>query len=197
VLGFIYDSVLQHGYPPSVREIADGVGLASPSSVQHHLGELESKGYIFRRRDTLRTIQVIDPGLPQRPVPLVPLVGRVAAGDPLLAVENIEDYVAVPAGSLHGSDGCFALRVSGASMRDAGILDGDLVIVRPDSDVPDGTVAAVRMEDPDTGEHLVTVKRLYRERGGLRLEPANAAFEALHVRDAVVEGVVVALTRTY
>ena len=197
VLGFIYDSLLQHGYPPSIREIAEAVGLASPSSVSHHLDELEAKGYLFRRRDPLRTIQVINPGLPQRPVPVVPLVGSVAAGDPLLASENIEDWVAVPAGSLHGSQGCFALRVQGESMRDAGILDGDLVIVRPDTDVEDGTIAAVRMEDPDTGEPVVIVKRLYREPGGLRLEPANAAFRALHVRAAAIEGVVVALTRSY
>jgi repressor LexA len=197
VLGFIHDYVLQHGYPPSVREIAQGVGLASPSSVQHHLAELESKGYVFRRRDTLRTIQVIDPGLPQRPVPLVPLVGRVAAGDPLLAVENIEDYVAVPAGSLRGSDGCFALRVSGDSMRDAGILDGDLVILRPVADVSDGTIGAVQHEDPQTGEFVVTVKRIYREPGGLRLEPANPAFPAQHVKGAHIAGVLVALTRTY
>ena len=197
VLGYIHDHVLQHGYPPSVREIADAVGLASPSSVQHHLIELEAKGYIFRRKDTLRTIQVIDPGLPQRPVPLVPLVGSVAAGEPLLAAEHIEDYISAPAGSLRGSEGSFALRVKGESMREAGILDGDLVVLRPDIEAADGALAAVRMEDPASGEHVVTVKRVYREPGRLRLEPANPGFQTQYVRAAEIVGVVVALTRTY
>lgn len=197
VLGFIHDHVLRNGYPPTIREIAAGVGLASTSSVQHHLAELEAKGHIFRRKDTLRTIQVIDPGLPQRPAPLLPLVGRIAAGRPLLAVENIEDYVTAPAGALRATEGSFALRVHGDSMRDAGILNGDVVIVRPDTDAPDGAIAAVCIEDGSTGEAQVTVKRIYRERTGLRLEAANPAYAPLRVRDATIAGVVVALTRSY
>ncbi|MBV8756436.1 MAG: transcriptional repressor LexA [Deltaproteobacteria bacterium] len=197
VLGFLHDYVLRNGFPPSVREIAEGVHLASPSSVAHHLAELEAKGHIFRRRDALRAIQVIDPGLPQRPAPLLPLVGRVAAGQPLLAVEHIEEYVTAPAGALRATEGCFALRVVGDSMRDAGILDGDVVIVRPDTDVAEGAIAAVRLEDPLTGEAEVTVKRVFRDARGLRLEPANPAYAAMRVESADIEGVVVALIRTY
>jgi repressor LexA len=194
VLAYIREHAVTHGYSPSVREIGEGVGLTSSGTVQHHLNELEAKGYIFRPPGR-KTIRVLQPGLPEQPVPLVPLVGRVAAGRPLLAVENIEDYVPVPAGALRVVEGAFALRVSGDSMVGAGILDGDLVVVRRQSDADDGAIVVARIENELTGEAEITVKRLRRSGGGPELVAENPAYEPIPANRAHIEGVVLGLTR--
>jgi repressor LexA len=196
VLSFIREQIISQGYAPSVREIGQGVGLSSSGTVQHHLAELEAKGYIFRRGER-KTIRVLQPGLPEQPVPLVPLVGRTAAGTPLLAVENIEDYIPVPAGTMRVVEGCFALRVVGDSMVGAGILNGDLVIVRPQSEAESGSIVVARLENEATGESGVTVKRLRRAAGGLELLAENPAYPPMDATHARVEGIVVGLTRAY
>jgi len=184
-------------YPPSVREIGRAVGLSSSSTVQNHLNVLERKGIIRRDPTKSRTVLLTDFSSPER-TPLraflLPLVGQVAAGAPLLAEQNIEDHVAIGP-EIAGGDDSFLLRVRGESMLGDGIFDGDLVVVKPSPEVPDGTVAVVRVESAETGESEVTVKRVYREGGQLRLQPSNDAFDPLVVRDAHIEGRVVAVIR--
>jgi repressor LexA len=196
VLSYIREHIVSQGYAPSVREIGQGVGLSSSGTVQHHLGELEARGYIFRRGER-KTIRVLQPGVPEQPVPLVPLIGRVAAGTPLLAVENIEDYIPVPAGTMRVVEGCFALRVVGDSMVGAGILDGDLVIVRPQSEAEPGTIVVARLDNEATGESGVTVKRLRRSATGWELASENPGYPPIDATHARVAGIVVGLTRAY
>lgn len=185
------------GYPPSVREIGRAVGLSSSSTVQNHLNVLERKGLIHRDPTKSRTVLLTDFSAPtanSTDAYWLPLVGQVAAGVPLLAEQNIEDRLAVGP-EIAGGDDSFLLRVRGESMQGDGIFDGDLVVVKPRSDVPNGAVAVVRLESPETGESEVTVKRLYRESGHLRLQPSNDAFAPLIVEDAHIEGKVVAVIR--
>ncbi|MGD0833175.1 MAG: transcriptional repressor LexA [Candidatus Dormibacteria bacterium] len=196
VLAYIRQHIISNGYPPSVREIGEGVGLSSSGTVQHHLEELETKGYIFRRGER-KTIRILQPGLPEQPLPLVPLLGRVAAGTPLLAVEHIEDYVPVPTGTGKLVEGCFALRVVGDSMVGAGILNGDIVIVRPQVEAESGAIVVARLENQTTSESEVTVKRLVRGPIGVWLVPENSAYPAIDATDVPVEGIVVGLTRAY
>ena len=196
VLAYIREHHVIQGYSPSVREIGEGVGLTSPGTVQHHLKELEAKGYIFRPPGR-KTIRILYGGLPEQTVPLVPLLGRVAAGTPLLAVENIEDYIPVPAGTLRVVEGCFALKVAGDSMVGAGILDGDFVIVRPQPDAESGAVVVARLESGATGEAEVTVKRLRRSGNSVELVPENPAYQPIDGADARIEGIVIGLTRAY
>jgi repressor LexA len=165
--------------------------------VQNHLNVLERKGLIHRDPTKSRTVLLTDfsaPASNSTDAYWLPLVGEVAAGVPLLAEQNIEDRLAIGPG-IAGGDDSFLLRVRGESMRGDGIFDGDLVVVKPRSDVPNGAVAVVRLESPETGESEVTVKRLYRESGHLRLQPSNDAFSPLLVEDAHIEGKVVAVTR--
>ncbi len=185
------------GYPPSVREIGRAVGLSSSSTVQNHLNLLERKGLIRRDPTKSRTVLLTDSQNAVAPPPRLfslPLVGQVAAGAPLLAEQNIEDHMAVGSEIAVGDDS-FLLRVRGESMIGDGIFDGDLVVVRPTRDVPDGTIAVVRIESEQTGEGEVTVKRLYREQGRLRLEPANPRFEPIYTSGGQIEGRVVAVIR--
>ncbi len=184
------------GYPPSVREIGRAVGLSSSSTVQNHLNVLEKRGLIRRDPTKSRTVLLTgsQPMGAADNVLYLPLVGEVAAGAPLLAEQNVEDHVALGR-DLGGSDGSFLLRVRGDSMIEDGILDGDMVVVRPGSDVPQGGLAVVRLESEATGEGEVTVKRLYRESGHVRLQPANPAYEPIVVPDATVEGRVTAVIR--
>ncbi len=184
-------------YPPTVREIGEAVGLSSSSTVQNHLNTLERKGYIRRDPTKSRTIEVVD--FDQLQVKLskvvpVPLVGRVAAGQPILAEENIEDHLMLSQ-DLIGSDVAFALEVRGDSMKDAGILDGDYVVVRPGKDAANGAIVVARVEDEQTNESTATVKRLFRETNRVRLQSENAAYEPIYTTSAQLEGQVVALVR--
>ena len=198
VLGYIREHTIARGYSPSVREIGQGVGLASSGSVQHHIEELEAKGYIFRGRGRgRRTIRVLQASLPEQAVPLVPLIGRVAAGQPLLAVANIDDYIPVPAGTVRVGEGYFALRVAGDSMTGAGILDGDVVIVRPLTEAASGAIVVARLENDVTGDAEVSVKRLRRSGRVLQLLAENPAYGPLDASHAIVEGIVVGLMRAY
>jgi repressor LexA len=197
IVEYLRSRSLQGGYPPSVREIGRAVGLSSSSTVQNHLNVLERKGLIRRDPTKSRTVLLTDFSAPtsgSTRAYWLPLVGQVAAGAPLLAEQNIEEHLAIGP-EIAGGEDSFLLRVRGESMLGDGIFDGDLVVVKPTPDVPNGTVAVVRLESQETGESEVTVKRFYRERGHVRLQPSNDAFEPLIVNDARIEGRVVAVIR--
>lgn len=172
ILEFIRSTVRERGYPPTVREIGEAVGLTSSSSVHAQLANLQRKGLLRRDPAKPRTIELAE----RRPAAAasVPLLGRIAAGAPVLAQENVEDHIAVPA-EFAGAGDLFALRVSGDSMIDAGILDGDVVVVRRQDVARDGDIVAALLPGP--AEEEATVKRLVRRRGALTLAPANPALD--------------------
>ena len=188
ILAFIEDHVERHGYPPTVREIGQGVGLASPSTVHRHLEKLEEGGHLRRDpskpRAMLVGVQGGRAGGQAAPAPMtLPLVGAVAAGAPILAEEHVEDHVAAP----FAAD--YLLRVKGDSMVNAGILDGDLVAVKQQDTARDGEIVVALM-----GEEA-TVKRVFREPGGVRLEAENDAYDPIRGTDISVIGRVVGVMR--
>jgi repressor LexA len=197
ILDFLRDHSRDHSYPPTVREIGRAVGLSSSSTVQNHLNTLETRGYITRDPAKSRTVEIVDNDSPriQGSIVHLPLIGRVAAGTPVLAVENVTEHLTVGT-EIAGGDDSYALTVHGESMIDAGIRDGDIVVVRPRRDAPaNGTIVVARIENETTGESEVTVKRFFRESGRVRLQPENSAMEPIYVHDLTLEGVVVAVIR--
>ncbi len=190
ILTFIQRFTETHGYPPSVREIGRALGLTSSSTVHSHLAALEKKGYLHRDPSKPRALEVLrdERAAPTKKVIPLPVVGRVAAGSPLLAQENIEDYFPLPAEFVRGAE-TFILRVRGDSMVGAGIYDGDYVIVRRQPTAHNGDIVVARLEDE------ATVKRFFREDGHVRLQPENPALEPILTRDVVIEGKVVGLIR--
>lgn len=197
----IYDFVVAytrgHGYPPTVREIGAEVGLASPSTVHVHLTKLERAGYLRRDPTKPRALELAERDRPREReaggVHVLPLVGEIAAGGPLLAEQNVEDYVAVPEPLARGEDE-FLLRVRGESMVEAGIMPGDYVVVRRQQTAENGdVVAALVGDDEAAGE--ATVKTFYRENGRVRLQPENAALEPLYPEHVQILGKVVGLFR--
>jgi repressor LexA len=195
---FLVDYVDRHGYPPTVREIGDRVGLASPSTVHAHLANLERAGYLKRDPTKPRALELTglrrhEPGAAaDARTQLLPLLGEIAAGAPLLADEQIEDYVAMPDELVGGAD--FLLRVKGDSMIDAGILDGDLVIVRKTQTATNGDIVVALVGDDETADEA-TVKRFFRESGRIRLQPENSALEPIDSRNVQVLGKVVGVFR--
>lgn len=201
----IYDYIRaysdEHGYPPSVREIGAAVGLASPSTVHMHLKVLEERGLIKRDSKKPRTIEVVDktPDAGETLASVsqdvgadtirLPLVGRVAAGTPILAEQNVEETLALPT-SVVGDASSFVLRVRGESMVNAGIFDGDYIVVREQRDAHDGEIVVALIDDS------ATVKTFYRERDRVRLQPENDTMEPIYVRDPVILGRVTALIRS-
>ncbi len=197
ILEFLRSHGRLHSYPPTVREIGLAVGLSSSSTVQNHLNALEGKGLIRRDPTKSRTVEVVgaEEVAPASRVLRLPLIGRVAAGTPLLAEENVEDHITV-GHEIARSDDAYALTVHGDSMIGAGINDGDIVLVRPRRDAPaNGTIVVARIENETTGEGEVTVKRFYRESGRVRLQPDNPALEPIYPREVAIEGVVTAVIR--
>ena len=197
ILDFLRDHSRDHSYPPTVREIGRAVGLSSSSTVQNHLNTLETRGYITRDPAKSRTVEIVgtDAERAQNNVVQLPLIGRVAAGTPVLAVENVEEHLTVGT-EIAGGDDSYALTVHGESMIDAGIRDGDLVVVRPRRDPPpNGTIVVARIENETTGESEVTVKRFFRESGRVRLQPENSSMAPIYADDVALEGVVVAVIR--
>ena len=188
ILEFIKSEIDLKGYPPSVREICAAVGLKSTSTVHAHLNHLEEQGLIRRDPTKPRALEVTD-GTQARGRS-VPLVGRVTAGMPILAVENIEDYLMLPQ-SLVGRDDLFCLRVQGESMIDIGILDGDIVVLRQQQRADNGEVVVAMVEDE------ATLKRIFYEDGHVRLQPENKTMEPIIVPDAQVLGKLVALVRQF
>lgn len=178
VLEYIRETVAGRGYPPSVREIGDALGLSSPSTVHSHLSSLAKAGLIRKDPTKPRAIEILE-AAPARPtaseteIRHVPLVGRIAAGRPILAEEDIEDVMALPT-SLVGSGPVFMLTVHGDSMIDAGIFDGDYVVVRSQPDAADGEIVAALVDEDEA-----TVKRLFRRGGVVVLEAENEAYEPM------------------
>lgn len=189
ILTFVQRFAETHGYPPSVREIGQAMGLNSSSTVHSHLEALARKGFLRRDPSKPRALEILRDGLrPLRRTVSLPVVGHVAAGAPILADQNIEDYMPLPADLVKGSDG-FVLRVHGDSMVEAGIQDGDLLIVRRQQTADDGDIVVARVGDE------ATVKRWYREDDRIRLQPANASMAPVYVREAAVEGKAIAVLR--
>jgi repressor LexA len=179
----------EHGYPPTVRDIGKAIGLTSSSTVHAHLANLEKLGLLRRDPTKPRAIEVLgEKAKAAPPAPGLPLVGQVAAGQPVLAEENIEEYVAVPpiAG---GEDGHFVLRVKGDSMKNVGIYEGDHVVVRQQETARNGEIVVALVGDE------ATVKRFFRERDHVRLQPENDAVEPIRSRDVQVLGRVVGVFR--
>lgn len=203
IYDFIRTYSTEHGYPPSVREIGAAVGLASPSTVHMHLKVLEEQGLIKRDSKKPRTIEVMgkqassssDEGIASvtqdvgHNVITLPLVGRVAAGTPILAEQNIEDTLTLPT-SIVGDSSSFILRVRGESMINAGIFDGDYIVVKEQQDAHDGEIVVALIEDS------ATVKTFYREQGRIRLQPENDTMEPIYVDNPTILGRVTALIRS-
>ncbi len=182
----------EHGYPPTVREIGQAVGLASPSTVHAHLANLERAGLLKRDPTKPRALELLAREREQEHK--LPLLGQVAAGSPLLAEENIEEYLAVPEPLSRGGQE-FLLRVRGDSMINAGILDGDILVVRRQETVENGEIAVVLAgEDESAGE--ATAKRFFREHGRIRLQPENDALEPIYADYVQVLGKVTGVFRT-
>jgi repressor LexA len=196
---FLVTYVDDHGYPPTVREIGEEVGLASPSTVHAHLANLERVGLIKRDPSKPRAIELtghrrVEASRIESDVPRLPLLGRVAAGSPLLAEENVEDVVAIPESIGRGAD--FLLTIHGDSMIEAGILDGDTIVVQRSDDARNGdVVVALAGEDESADE--ATVKTFYREADGrIRLQPENAALEPIYADHVKILGKVVGVFRS-
>ena len=180
ILDYIKNEILNRGFPPAVREICEAVGLKSTSSVHSHLEALEKNGYIRRDATKPRAIEIIDDNfnLVRREVVNVPIVGTVAAGQPLLAVENIEGYFPVPA-EFMPNEQSFMLKVKGESMINAGIFDGDQVLVRKQSTAESGDIVVALMEDG------ATVKTFYKEKGYYRLQPENDTMDPILIHEGL------------
>lgn len=192
ILTYLMDSMQKRGYPPSVREIGAALGLTSSSTVHSHLAALEKKGFIHRDPSKPRAIEILKDGssLPPKRVINVPVLGRIAAGQPLLAEENIEDVIPLPRDFVR-EDSAFILRVRGDSMIEAGIYDGDYIVVRTQPTANNGEIVAALL-----GEEA-TVKRFYRERDHIRLQPENRTMGPIITREVTILGKVVALIRRF
>lgn len=191
ILAYIEKATLQKGYPPSVREICEATGLKSTSTVHGHLIRLEKKGLLYRDSMKPRAISVpADHQAYRTDMIQVPLVGRVTAGVPITATENIEDYLFLPQAMI-GSGEHFILSVRGESMIEAGILDGDYVIVRKQNTADNGDIVIAMIDDE------ATVKRFYKENGVFRLQPENSTMEPIIVDELTILGKVVSLYRFY
>jgi repressor LexA len=199
IWNYLVEYVDRHGYPPTVREIGEEVGLASPSTVHAHLANLERAGLLRRDPTKPRALELIGRERPQavaresreeRDVARLPLVGQIAAGGPMLAEQDIEDYVPMPA----ATKGDFLLRVKGESMIEAGILDGDLVIVQRAQDARNGDIVVALAGDDESADEA-TVKTFYRERGRVRLQPENSSLEPIYAQHVQILGRVVGVFR--
>lgn len=187
ILKFIEDTILDRGYPPSVREIGEAVGLRSSSTVHAHLVQLQKKGYIRRDPTKPRAIELVSNNCPM--VKKVPIVGRVAAGEPILAVENIEGVFPLPVSFLRTNANVFMLTIKGDSMINAGILNGDYIVVRQQSTAQDGDIVVALLGD------TATVKRFYREKDCVRLQPENDRLQPIYTRDVMILGKVIGILR--
>ena len=190
VFDYLVQSINENGYAPSVRDIVASLGIKSTSSVHLYLHNLEAKGYIEQDAGKKRTLRICAPYA--RVAGKVPLLGAITAGAPILAVENFEGYVDLPwSNARYSSDELFALKVKGESMIEAGILDGDVVIVRKGSYADNGQIVVALIEDE------ATVKTFFRENGHYRLQPENRTMEPIIVNEVALLGIVIASFRQY
>ncbi|WP_408011675.1 transcriptional repressor LexA [Pseudalkalibacillus sp. A8] len=194
ILNYIKFEVKHKGYPPSVREIGEAVGLASSSTVHGHLSRLEKKGLIRRDPTKPRAIEVItedmDTTIPKSESINIPVIGKVTAGQPITAIENIEEYFPLP-DHMVGDDNVFALVVQGDSMIEAGIYDGDMVIVKQQSSANNGDIVVAMTEEDEA-----TVKRFFKEKDFIRLQPENASLEPIILNSVTILGKVIGVYRT-
>ncbi len=192
ILEYIKSQILNKGYPPSVRDICEAVQLKSTSSVHSHLETLEKNGYIRRDPTKPRAIEIIDDNfnLVRREVVNVPIVGRVAAGQPILAVENVESYFPIPM-EFMPNDQCFMLTVQGESMVNAGIFDGDTILVAQQQTAKNGDIVVALVDDS------ATVKTYYKEEGHIRLQPENDSMVPIIVPDCMILGRVFGVFRFF
>ena len=190
IFDFIRRYAAKTGYPPTVREIGKAVGLHSSSTVHAHLANLEKIGLLRRDPSKPRAIELLFDRAKRTILPEkgMPLVGQVAAGEPILAEENIEDYIEIP-DVIGGEEGDYVLRVRGESMKDAGIFEGDYVVVRPAEDADGGEIVVALIGDE------ATVKRFYREADHIRLQPENEAMEPIRTTEATILGRVIGVIR--
>ncbi|WLR43458.1 transcriptional repressor LexA [Bacillus carboniphilus] len=194
ILDFIKDEVRKKGYPPSVREIGEAVGLASSSTVHGHLSRLESKGLIRRDPTKPRAIEILsgeEVEIPQSGVVNVPVIGKVTAGLPITAIENIEEYYPLPDRYNINDENVFMLEIVGDSMIEAGILNGDKVIVKQQQTAVNGDIVVAMTEDDEA-----TVKRFFKEKDFIRLQPENSTMAPIIVRNVSILGKVIGLYRT-
>lgn len=202
ILNFIIDEIEQKGYPPSVREIGKAVGLKSSSTVHNHLTKLEKKGYLRRDPSKPRAIEVLIKNADKTAINdrnsdiksniiHVPIVGRITAGEPIFADENIEDYFSLPSHFLGNSENIFMLKVKGNSMIEAGIFDGDIIIVRKQNYADNGDIVVALIENE------ATVKRFYKEKDFIRLQPENRYMEPIFLKKVMILGKVLGLIRKY
>ena len=190
ILEYIKQEILNKGYPPAVREICEAVHLKSTSSVHSHLETLEKNGYIRRDPTKPRAIEIIDDNfnLTRREVVNVPIIGQVAAGQPLLAVENIENYFPIPTEFMPNAE-TFMLKVKGDSMINAGIFNGDKILVQKQSDAQNGEIVVALVDDS------ATVKTFYKEDGHFRLQPENDTMDPIIVNECSILGKVFGIMR--
>src|SRR5699024_937787 len=195
IVDFIKSEVDVKGYPPSVREIAKAVDLASSSTVHGHLERLENKGYIRRDPTKPRAIEIIDESyqnLEKDRARYVPIIGKVTAGSPITAIENVEEYFPIPSSSAKQDDHLFILSVEGESMINAGIYDGDRVIVKQQSTAENGEIIVAMTDDDEA-----TIKRFYKEDKQFRLQPENDAMEPMYFDNVTILGKIVGLYRQF
>lgn len=192
ILEYIKSQILERGFPPAVREICEAVNLKSTSSVHSHLETLEKNGYIRRDPTKPRAIEILDDNfnLTRREMVNVPIIGQVAAGQPILAEQNIEDYFPIPVEHMPNKQ-TFLLRVKGESMINAGILDGDLVLVQEEKTASNGEMVVALIDDG------ATVKTFYREEGVIRLQPENDFMDPIIVKDVSILGKVIGVMRFF
>ena len=192
ILDYLKSEIINRGYPPAVREICEAVGLRSTSSVHSHLESLERNGYIRRDPSKPRAIEIVDDSfnLTRREIVNVPIIGTITAGQPILAVENIESYFPIPMEYMPNTE-TFMLHVKGESMINAGIFDGDQILVQKQNTAKNGDFVVALIEDS------VTVKTFYKEKDHIRLQPENDFMDPIIVPDVVILGKVIGLFRRF
>lgn len=191
VYEYIKSQIQLKGYPPSVREICSAVGLSSTSTVHGHLARLEKRGLIRRDATKPRAIEILEDGLYRKEMIDIPVVGTVTAGAPVLAVENIDDYFSIPLNYVKSNRDLFMLKVNGDSMIDAGILSGDLAILEVTSVALNGDIVVALIENE------ATIKRFFKEKDHIRLQPENQHMEPIIVEDCAILGKLIGIYREY
>lgn len=191
IYDFIRSEVINKGYPPSVREICKKVGLSSTSTVHSHLSKLEKKGLIKRDPTKPRAIELLRDPVLKREMIDIPIVGKVQAGQPILAVENIEDYLTIPLNFVRNSNELFILKISGSSMIEAGIYDGDLAIIEKTNYAQNGDIVVALIEND------ATIKRFFKEKNKIRLQPENHTMDPIIVDNCEILGKLAGIYRRY
>ena len=191
IYNFIKGQVQSKGYPPSVREICVAVGLKSTSTVHGHLERLEKKGYIRRDPSKPRAIELLKDSVIRKELIDIPIIGKITAGVPILAVENVEDTFTIPLNFTKTNNELFMLKVSGSSMIEAGILDGDLAIIEKINSAKNGDIVVALIDNE------ATIKRFFKEKGHIRLQPENSTMSPIILDDCVILGILVGIYRKY